>query len=140
MRRRNVKGISVYLLDDASRDKLLKEFPPRWKTFVGHHVTVNFGASDKDELPSTGRFHVVGYSSIAERRPDGSGIEALVVSITSGHQSRGHTKRADGNTYHITWSHGPGYSPKDAKEMTSIGFKKVDPIEINMEPAFIPFN
>ena len=129
-----MKGISVYLLDDASRDKLLKEFPPRWKTFVGHHVTVNFGASDKDELPSTGKYQVIGYSSIAERRPGGSGLEALVVAIN------GSRRREDGNTYHITWSHGPGYSPKDAKELTSVGFKTIDPIEINMEPAFIPFN
>ncbi len=136
-----MKGISVYLLDDESRNRLLEEFPPRWKTFVGHHVTVKFGASDKDELPSAGKYQVIGYSAIAERRIDGSGIEALVVSIKMPHQSREHIKREDGNTYHITWSHGPGYSPKDAKEMTALGFTKLDaPIDINLEPAFIPFN
>ncbi len=129
-----MKGISVYLLDEESRDRLMKEFPPRWKTFVGHHVTVKFGASDKDTLSPIGEYKVIGYTSIAERRPDGSGIEALIVSIN------GNYKREDGNTYHITWSHGPGYSPKDAKELSAKGFKEVDPININMEPTFIPFN
>jgi len=129
-----MKGIAVYLLDEESRKRLLKEFPPRWKTFVGHHVTVKFGASDKDKLAPIGEYQVIGYTSIAERRPGGSGLEALIVSIN------GNYKRDDGNTYHITWSHGPGYSPKDAKELASNGFKKIDPIEITMEPAFIPFN
>ena len=129
-----MRGISVYLLDDTSRSKLMEEFPPRWNTVIGHHVTVKFGASHRDELPPAGQYQVIGYSSIAERRPGGSGLEALVVSIDGKHG------REDGNTYHITWSHGPGYSPKDAKELTSKGFAPVDPIEINMEPAFIPFN
>lgn len=135
-----MKGISVYLLDDESRNKLLEEFPPRWKTFAGHHVTVKFGASDKDELPTGGKYHVIGYSALAERQLDGSGIEALIVSIKLPHQSRGHT-REDGNTYHITWSYGPGYSAKDAVELTARGFRKLDsPIEIKLTPTFIPFN
>lgn len=134
-----MKGISVYLLTEESRNKLLEEFPPRWETFAGHHVTVKFGASDKDELPTVGKYHVIGYSVLTES-PDESGIEALVVSIKSPHQSRGHTTREDGNTYHITWSYGPGYSAKDAVQLTATGYKRQTPIEINLEPAFIPFN
>ena len=132
-----MKGISVYIISPSSREKLLKAFPPQYKTFVGHHVTYKFGASDKDSLAPEGQYHVIGISDIADN--DSDGLEALIVSIKLPHKSRGHTTRADGNTFHITWSHGPSYSAKDSKELTSLGFKKVNPIEINMEPTFIPF-
>lgn len=129
-----MKGISVYLLDEASRAMLAEQFPPRFQKFVGHHVTVKFGASDKDPLPPVGKYEVVGHTQIAERRPGGSGIEALVVAID------GNINREDGEVYHITWSHGPGYAPKDSKELVKHGFKTTDHININMVPTFIPFN
>ena len=117
-----MKGISVYILSEASRERLMAEFPPRFPTVVGHHVTVKFKASDSDPLPPTGKYEVVGRSVLQERRPNGSGIEALVV------------------VYHITWSHGPGYAPKDSKALVKRGFETVDHIEIDMEPTFLPFN
>jgi len=133
-----MKGISVYLLDKPSRRKLLDLYPPRWN-LVGHHVTVKFGASDQDGLPREGQYHVVGYASEAERRPDGSGIEAFVVSIRLPHESRGKIKRPDGGIYHITWSFGSGYAAKDSNILVKKGFERISPIEINMEAAFIPF-
>jgi len=133
-----MKGIAVYLLDESSRQKLIELYPPRWN-LIGHHVTVEFGASDQDELPIEGQYHVVGYAYEAERRPDGSGIEAFVVSIKLPHESRGHIERPDGEIYHITWSYGSGYAAKDSKALVKNGFEKIDPIEINMEAAFIPF-
>ena len=130
-----MKGILVYLLDEESRNRLIEQFPPRWNSFSGDHVTVKFGASDKDDLPPGGKYQVIGYSLLTERRVGGSGIEALVVSID------GNTKREDGNTYHITWSYGPGYAPKDSIELTATGFMNLsDPVNINMKPTFIPFN
>lgn len=129
-----MKGISVYLLDEESRNQLLEEFPPRFPTVVGHHVTVKFKASDSDPLPPTGKYEVIGHTQIIERRPNGSGIEALVVAIN------GNINREDGEVYHITWSHGPGYTPKDSKALVKRGFKTVDHIAINMEPTFLPFN
>ncbi len=129
-----MKGISAYILDERSRSALAEEFPPRFEKFIGHHVTYHFGASDKDELPPAGRYEVVGYAYQMERRPNGSGIEALVVSIN------GSTERPDGGTYHITWSHGPGYAPKNSNDIIARGWKELDsPIEIQMEPVFLPF-
>ena len=129
-----MKGISVYILSEASRERLMAEFPPRFPTVVGHHVTVKFKASDSDPLPPTGKYEVVGRSILQERRPNGSGIEALVVAIN------GNINREDGEVYHITWSHGPGYAPKDSKALVKRGFETVDHIAIEMEPTFIPFN
>jgi hypothetical protein len=129
-----MKGISVYILSEESRARLAEEFPPRFSTFVGHHVTVKFGASDKDPLPPAGVYKVVGHTAIIERKIGGSGIEALVVTVD------GSKEREDGEVYHITWSHGPGYAPKDSKELVKKGHRVITPIEINMEPTFIPFN
>ena len=129
-----MKGISVYLLSDESRAKLAEEFPPRFKQFVGHHVTVKFKASDTDELPAGADYRVVGYAYEMERRMDGDGIEALVVSID------GTTERPDGETYHITWSHTDGRSAKDSKRLVKKYTKLAAPIKISMEPKFIPFN
>lgn len=130
-----MKGISVYLLSDGSREHLFGESTPIFPNFVGHHVTYEFQSSDKDPLPPEGDYVVVGYAYEKERRLNGSGIEALVVSIN------GTVNRPDGEVYHITWSHGSGYSPKDSKRIVNAGWKRLDtPIPINMTPAFIPFN
>ena len=130
-----MKGIAVYLLDDTSRDKLAQDlYPPMFPKFVGHHVTFKFGASHDDPLPPAGEYWVVGYAHEKDRTVEGSGIEALVVSID------GTTDRADGSTYHITWSLGPGYSAKDSNAILKHGYMKLtNPIKINMEPAFVPF-
>ena len=122
------------MLDNESKQKLLEVFPPRWK-LVGHHVTYKFGASDKDPLPPAGKYQVVGYNYIAEKRPNGSGLEALVVAID------GNTTREDGSVYHITWSHGPAFRPKDSNDLLKrSGWTTLEePIDINLEPAFIPF-
>ena len=128
-----MKGISVYLLDEDSRSKLKAEFPPRFEKFVGHHVTVKFGASDTDELPAADDYRVVGYAYEMERKMNGSGIEALVVAVD------GSTEGKD-RTFHITWSHGPGYSAKDSNKIIANKWSKLAaPIKINMEPAFVPF-
>jgi len=129
------------MLDNDSRNALKEEYPPQFEKFIGHHVTVKFGARDTDPEPEHGEYWVVGYAYEKERRPNGSGIEALIVSIKYPHESRGHTERDDGEVYHITWSLGAGYTPKDSKRVAKQGWqKRMDPIKINMEPAFMPFN
>ena len=110
-----MRGISAYILDPADRAELAEEFPPLFAKFIGHHVTYEFGASDKDPLPPAGKYQIIGYAVLAEETTD-DGIEALVVAID------GDTRRPDGGTYHITWSHGPGYSPKDSNDIVKIGY------------------
>jgi hypothetical protein len=129
-----MKGISVYLLDAASKAKIQDQYTPQFPTFVGHHVTYEFGSRDTAPLPPGGEYWVVGYSMTKERRLNGSGIEALVVSID------GSTNRPDGGTYHITWSYGPGYAAKDSNKIIDQGYTKLThPIKIIMTPAFVPF-
>ena len=132
--RRIMKGISVYMLSEESRATLAEAYPPQFEKFVGHHVTYNFGASDTDDLPPAGEYYVVGYAYEKERRINGSGIEALVVSID------GTVNRPDGKVYHITWSHGSSYAAKDSNRIVQAGWKRIDePVQIYMEPTFIPF-
>jgi len=108
---------------------------PMFDTFVGHHVTVKFKASDSDPLPERGIYNVVGYAYEKERKMNGGGIEAWVIEIN------GSTTREDGEIYHLTWSHSSGYSAKDSKRLVKSGWEKLDkPIRINMRPDFIPFN
>lgn len=130
-----MKGISVYIVSGESQAALNKESRPKFTNFLGDHVTYQFKSSDSDPLPPTGDYYVVGYAYEMERHLRGSGIEAWVVEIN------GSTTRPDGETYHITWSHGSGHAPKDSKRIVKKGWTKLDnPIKIHMEPAFIPFN
>ena len=124
-----MKGISAYILDSMARKVLASKFPPKFAKFIGHHVTHQFGASDKDPLPPGSQFQVVGYATAED------GLEALVIAID------GNVKRPDGSTYHITWSIDPSqYKPKDSNAVIKEnGYTEVDPIEIKMEPVFLPF-
>ena len=39
-----------YELESGSRQKLLDLFPPKYPTFIGHHITEKFGIKDKEVL------------------------------------------------------------------------------------------
>jgi hypothetical protein len=126
-----MKGISAYILDGEDRTELtLWHFPPRFEKFIGHHVTYQFGSSDKDPLPPGKKFEVVGYAAV-------DGLEALVVAVD------GTIQRPDGGTYHITWTLDPGkYSPKDSNTVIkNNGYTELEDkaIEIKMKPVFLPF-
>ena len=83
-------------------------------------------------MPPGKKFTVVGYA-VAE-----DGLEALIVAVD------GSTTRPDGGTYHITWSLGGDYRPKDSNTVIkNNGYKKLpadEMINIKMEPVFLPFN
>lgn len=79
---------SGWKLNDADRERLLEEFPPRFPDVVAHHVTKNL----KPFVPAEAEVVVVGYAC------DDGGVEVLVVEVN------GTSARPDGSTYHITWS------------------------------------
>lgn len=83
---------TAYVLDDASRQALAEKFPPKYSTFVGHHVTVEFGVPKETPPPPPAKLKVVGYIDSED------GLEALVVAVN------GDTIRPDGKVFHITWS------------------------------------
>jgi hypothetical protein len=117
------------VLDDQTRTKLRDTFPPKYKDFIGHHITLKFGVHKDTPLPRNQHStEVVGYAD------DGKGIEALVVSLD------GKTQRSDGSTYHITWSldRSKGYKPVDSNKLLTGGFKKLDnPINITVKTELL---
>jgi len=113
-----------WLLNEGDRDRLLKQFPPRYAKPVAHHVTLKTEA-EQDPLPPPVRAEVVG------RTDDGEGVEAMVVTID------GTTDRPDGSTYHITWSLADGRRARESNDvLKQRGWDELDhPIPIGLEPG-----
>lgn len=85
---------SAYVLDQKSRDRILKAFPPKYPDVFAHHVTEQFGIPKPTEpvRHTAATIKVVGYAD------DGEGVEALVVEVND------KSTRKDGKLYHLTLS------------------------------------
>lgn len=114
-------------LDPADRAMLLGRFPPRWPDVVADHVTLRAGTGPDTPLPEGTAGEVVGWVD------DGAGLQALVVAIG------GTTDRADGSSYHITWSldRTAGRKPVESNQvLAERGWNQLDaPISIRLRPA-----
>jgi len=118
---------SAFILDNNSRNRLKKLFPPKFPEFVGHHITHQFGVKRGSEAPESPKsVDVIGYASE-------DGLEALVVSINGNHI------RPDGKIYHITWSldRSKGKKPIHSNELLKNGWEKVGPISIKVSPKIL---
>lgn len=113
-----------WLLADDDRERLLKEYPPRFEKTVAHHVTLKTEA-EQDPLPPAVKAQIVG------RTDDDGGVEAMVVAID------GSTDRPDGSTYHITWSLGEGRRARESNDvLKERGWQELDhPIPVKLEPG-----
>ena len=113
-----------WLLAEDDRERLLKEYPPKFEKTVAHHVTLKTEA-ENDPLPPEVRAAIVG------RTDDGEGVEAMVVTID------GTPDRPDGSTYHITWSLGEGRRARESNDvLKERGWQELDhPITIKLEPG-----
>ena len=113
-----------WLLAEDDRERLLQEFPPKFQQTVAHHVTLKTEA-EMDPLPPDVRAAIVG------RTDDEQGVEAMVVAID------GSTDRADGSTYHITWSLSDGRRARESNDvLKERGWQELDhPIPIKLEPG-----
>ena len=111
-------------LDRGERDALLDRFPPRYDRTIADHVTLEAGAKGKP-LPADVKASIVGLTD------DGSGVEAMVVTID------GTTDRPDGSTYHITWSLGAGRRAIESNDvLKERGWSELDhPVPITLIPA-----
>ena len=110
----------AFVLDNKSRELLLKAFPPLFDKVICHHVTIKFNdvhEDDVDQFLDVKEISVVGYISDEY-------LEALVVKI---HDT---SKREDGGTYHITLSLDPSKrKPVDSnKLLKSKEYVKVTPV------------
>jgi hypothetical protein len=113
-----------WLLADEDREKLLERFPPRYEKTVAHHVTLKTEA-EQEPIPPEVKAQIVGQTD------DGKGVQAMVVAID------GTTDRADGSTYHITWSLGDGRRARESNDvLKERGWEELDhPIPISLEPG-----
>ncbi len=117
----------AFVLDDDSRNKLIKAFPPTFSKVICHHVTLKFFNVTEDDVDSfvhTKEVNVVGYAS-------DEALEALVVAFD------GNTVREDDSTYHITHSLEPDKrKPVDSNKVISKnGFVKL-PKKITITGSF----
>lgn len=117
--------VAGWKLDRRQRTELLGRLPPRHAFVVADHVTLQGGLTHECHAPPPCRAAIVG------RADDGSGVEAMVVTID------GTTDRPDGGTYHVTWSLGPGRHARESNTVIArLGWKAMaEPIPIEVHPA-----
>ena len=122
------KGYVGWALSDQTRAQLLEKFPPTYAKVVAHHVTLKFGVTSDEPLPSEHEGVIVGTVD------DGMGVQALVLKIG------GTSARPGGGVYHITWSLGTGRKPVESNHViASQGFVPVQPgIRVQLVPTFFP--
>ncbi|MEW5684928.1 MAG: hypothetical protein AB1942_08420 [Pseudomonadota bacterium] len=112
-----------WLLAEADRARLLVRFAPRYETVVAHHVTHAYDPPLLELPPEVS-------AEIAGLADDGAGVQVLVVRVDGRHE------RADGSTYHVTWSLGP---ERRAWESNGVlreqGWTVVEPpVPVRLEP------
>ena len=102
------KHYLAFVLDNASREKLIKQFPPSQEKVFCHHVTLKFFNVTDDDVQlweNVNKAYVVAY--VAD-----SYLEAFVVDLKS------NTTREDGGTYHVTHSLDPAHrKPVDSNRL-----------------------
>lgn len=114
-----------YELINNSRNLLTEVFPPKYPTFLGHHITETFGvSSDYPPPPYPHEVKVIGYLD------DGEGVEGLLVSVD------GNVNRPKGGKYHITWSidKSKGKKPVDTNNLVDEPEMLTKPIQIEVIP------
>lgn len=89
-------GYIAFVLDEPSRAKLLEVFPATHSDVVCHHVTLDFGVSERSlsaiaDTMSTAVVGVFGYA-VNDK------VQALLVAVDS------NNTRKDGGVFHITHS------------------------------------
>ncbi len=120
--RRQVIG---WLVPAEERDRLLDQFRPLYEKVVADHVTLRVGVVDEAPAPEETEGEIVGVAD------DGSGVQALVVSIG------GDTARPGGGTYHITWSLGATRKARESNDVIARkGWEPLDrPVPVRLEPG-----
>jgi hypothetical protein len=121
------RWIAGWKLDVGDRSRLLARFAPLFPDVVADHVTLRTGTDASTPLPVARRGEIVGEVD------DGRGIQALVVRIG------GTTDRADGSTYHITWSidRAAGRRPVESNDVIArLGWRPLpEPLPVALRPA-----
>jgi hypothetical protein len=103
-------SFDAFVVSAGDRHRLSTQYPPKFSSWVGHHITHVFGTRPSGDQYGTEKVvHIVGYAC------DPNGLEAFVVSVD------GSTTRPDGKTYHLTWSldRDAGFRPVDSNTVVA---------------------
>ena len=119
--------VTGWKLDREGREQLLERFPPEYPEVIADHITLDANADRVDPLLEAAHAEIVGGID------DGEGLQAMVVAID------GSTDRADGSTFHITWSLDRQHGRKAVesnKVIAERGWRPLDdPVPIRVIPA-----
>ena len=110
-------------IDRGDRRALLERFPARYRNVIADHVT--YGHAALADLPAHETAELIG------RADDGSGVEAMVVSLGGSHA------RPTGGTYHMTWSLEPGRGAAESNDVIAQrGWEPLgEAVRVRLEPA-----
>lgn len=122
------KGYTGYELNRTSRQKLLKQFPPKFPDVYADHVTYKYNVGEEAVPSAPKSAKIVGY---AEK----NGLEAFVVEIN------GKKTRPDGRIFHITWSldKSKGRKPVQSDNLIVSGWQPINHVPIKLTPKFFKF-
>ena len=120
--------VTGWSLPRDEQARLLELVPARFANLVADHVTLQTGTGPDTPLPEETSGVVIGEID------DGEGVQALIVEIG------GSTSRADGGTYHITWSLGDGRQARESNDViAAFAWRPLpSPVAIQLEPARWP--
>ncbi|TAL40226.1 MAG: hypothetical protein EPN97_00475 [Alphaproteobacteria bacterium] len=134
------KLYAAYQIDEASREKLLSVFKPKYPDVIAHHITHKYGAGPEDVPPLPEHVRVVGYH-------DSGAIQVLVVDI-DGKRNQVTPPDAPKKFYHITLSldRSQGVSPSKsngvlqaiaAEKGEAAVYNLPEPVEISAVPRLL---
>lgn len=106
----------AFVLDDASRARLLQAVPARFPKVIAHHVTMIFPKQPKDAalLEQMLKYHTANLPEVhAVCHYQGPDIHAVGVTFN------GLRKRPDGSFYHVTVSLRPPAKPADSNKLSN---------------------
>jgi hypothetical protein len=120
--------VTGWKLPPDERARLLEAIPPRFAQVVADHVTLRSLTGADTLVPSETGGRIVGQID------DGEGVQAVIVAIGKS------TTRADGATYHITWSLAAGRDAKESNDVIErLGWRPLAaPIAVELQPARWP--
>jgi hypothetical protein len=84
-------GFYAYQLDEATREGLLTDIPPKYATTFANHITYKTG-KEGESMPELDKAEIIGVAD------DGKGLQTAIVRIN------GSVERPDGKIYNIPWS------------------------------------
>ena len=101
-------GYVAFVLDEKSKTRLLRAFPPVYGRVIAHHVTLKFGVK-MEELEAVKEAY--GHTEYVRVRGHAQDEATQCVAVSTEH---GYDLQANGTPLHITISVADGHKPAEA--------------------------